>query len=84
MPTPTSFKALVESFISIINILIVVAFAIVFTYLVWKIFDSWILNAGDEKKHEAGKQTAVVAVIVLVIIVTIWGIVTILKESFFG
>lgn len=84
MSTPTSFAELVNSFIGIINILVVTAMAVIFVFVVWKIIDSWILNAGDEKKHESGKQTALVAIIVLVIVTIIWGIVNMLRASLFG
>lgn len=64
--------------------LVVVFIAVTFVFLVWKIFDAWVLSAGDEKKHESGKQTALVAVIVLIIVTIIWGIVNMLRASFFG
>ncbi len=84
MPTPTTFKGLVSGLAGILDKVIIVIIGVVFVYMVWKIFDAWIINAGDEKKREAGKQTAFVAVVVMVIMLTAWGIVTMLKNSFFG
>ena len=59
-------------------------FALVFVYFIWKIIDSWILNAGEDTKREEGKKYAVAAVIAFVVMVSAWGIVTMIKSSIFG
>ncbi|MCB9811018.1 MAG: hypothetical protein H6779_04690 [Candidatus Nomurabacteria bacterium] len=86
MPTtpPSTFSELVNIFIGLINILIPTILAIIFLFLVWKIIDAWVINAGDEKKREEGKTLAVIAVIVFVLILTTWGIVAMLRQSLFG
>ncbi len=84
MPTPTSFKELVNGFLEIINILIPLIFAGVFVFLVWKIFDAWVINADDEGKREDGKQYAIVATIVFVLMVVAWGVIAIVRTSLFG
>lgn len=84
MRTPTSFSGLVDFIVNIINILIPAIFGIVFLYLVFKIIDAWIIHAGDEKKLEEGKRLMTTAVIVFVLMVSTWGIVTLLKNSLFG
>jgi hypothetical protein len=85
MPTtPTTFNQLVDQILGLINIIIPAIFSIVFVFLVWKIFDSWVLNGGDEKKREEGKQYATVAVVVMVLMVIAWGIVAMLRRSIFG
>ena len=84
MKTPDTFSGLVAFIIGIINIIIPTMFALLFVYLVWKIIDAWILHAGDEKKREEGKQLIVVAVIVFVIMISAWGIVTLIQQSIFG
>lgn len=81
---PTTFKDFVDLIIDLINTAIPVLFGVVFLYLVWKVFDSWILNAGDESKREEGRKYAVTAVIVLVLMISAWGIVVMIKESLFG
>ncbi len=43
--------------------------------------DAWILNAGDQKKRDEGKQFLVIAVFAFVIMLSTWGIVTLLKDS---
>lgn len=84
MTTPTTFAGFVDEIIGIINILIPVLFAVVFVFLVWKIFDAWVLNAADERKREEGKQYAIVASIVMVVMIIAWGIVAMIRQSIFG
>lgn len=84
MPTPTTFIGLVEGLINLINLAIPLIIAVIFLVLVWKIFDAWVINAADEKKREEGKQIALTAVLVMVVMLAVWGIVTMIKNSLFG
>lgn len=85
MPTtPTTFSGLVNEILGLINMLIPVIFAFVFVFLIWKIFDAWVINAADERKREEGKQYALVASIVMVIMIIAWGVVSMLRRSIFG
>lgn len=85
MPTtPTTFAGLVDFILGFINILIPGIFGVIFLYLVVKIIDAWILHADDEKKREEGKRMMITAVVVFVIMVSVWGIVTLIRNSIFG
>lgn len=84
MQTPTDFKGLVDGLLGLINLAIPIIIAVVFLGLIWKIFDAWVINVADEKKREEGKQTAIVAVIVMAITFTVWGIIRLLQASLFG
>ena len=84
MQTPTSFQGFVGLILQIINYIIPAIFALLFVYIIWKIIDAWVLNAGDERKREEGKQLVVVAVIVFVVMVSAWGIVAMIRQSIFG
>lgn len=84
MPTPTTFSGLVSGLLGLINIIIPAILGLVFLFLVWKIIDSWVINAGDESKREEGKQYAIVATIVMVLMVIAWGLVAMLRSSIFG
>jgi hypothetical protein len=84
MKTPTTFKGLVGFVIDFINILIPTLFAILFVYIVWKIIDAWILNAGNDEKREEGKSLVTTAVLVFVLMVMAWGVVALIKRSLFG
>ena len=82
--TPTTFAGLVDHFLGLINMFIPLLFTLVFLYLVWKIFDVWIINASDEKKREEGKKIAFTAVIVFVVMLIVWGVVAMIRQSIFG
>ena len=84
METPTTYQGLVSHIIGIINLIIPTLFGLLFVYFIWKMVDSWIINAGDEKKVEEGKKYAIAAVLVFVLMVSVWGIVSMLKQSVFG
>ncbi len=84
MPTPTSFAEFAYMFGDIINVSIRLIIAGVFVFMVWKIFDAWVIHAGDEKKLEEGKQTALVSVMVMTILLLVWGIVALVRQSIFG
>lgn len=81
---PTTFSGLVDLLIGFINVLIPAMFALVFVYLVWRVIDAWVINAGDPAKREEGSRMAITAVIVMVIAVSVWGIVQIIRTSFLG
>ncbi len=82
--TPTTYAGLVGFIVDIINIIIPTIFALLFAYFIWKMIDAWVIHGGDEKKHEEGKQYATAAVFMFVLMVSAWGIVALLKSSFFG
>ena len=85
MPTtPTTFGGLVNEVIGIINIVIPLLFSVLFLYLVWRVFESWVLHADEENARAAGKQYAVSAVLVFVLMISAWGIVRIIQSSLFG
>lgn len=82
--TPTSFGELVDFIVGFINILIPALFGFLFVYFIWKMVDSWIIHADEETKRDEGKKYAVAAVIVFVLMVSAWGIVTMIRKSIFG
>jgi heme O synthase-like polyprenyltransferase len=81
---PTTFAGLVNEVIGIINIIIPLIFGILFLYLVWRVFENWVLKADDQNAREAGRQYALSAVIVFVVMISTWGIVRLLQSSLFG
>lgn len=84
MTTPTTLSGLVDSLLGLINLLIPAIIGVVFVIFAWKIFDAWVIHADDEKMQESGKQLAVTGVIVMVVILAVWGIVALIKQSIFG
>ena len=82
--TPTDFGGLVGLFIDIIQKLIAFVFALTFIVFVWGIAKGWIINGGQAEGVESGKNTFLVGVVVLAIMVSIWGILALLQNSVFG
>lgn len=80
--TPTTYAGLIDMFIGFINVLIPAMFALIFLYFIWKVIDSWVIHAGDPNKIAEGRTFAVTAVIVVVVAVSVWGIVAIIRASF--
>jgi hypothetical protein len=81
--TPTTYGDLVNRIIELINIIVPGIFALIFVYFVWKVIDAWVIHAGDETKRNEGKQYAVTVVIVFVVMISVWGIVAMLRNSLF-
>lgn len=82
--TPTTLKGLVDGLLDLVNLAIPLILAVVFVIMAWKLFDAWILNADNETKRDEGKKIALTGVLVLVVIVSVWGIVVMIKSSIFG
>jgi hypothetical protein len=81
---PSTLRELINIFIGIINLLIPLIFVAVFAFMVWKLVDAWVLNAADEQKQTAGKSYLIAAVVALVLAISTWGIITLLRQSIFG
>ncbi len=78
----TTFKTLVDIFIDLIqDSLFYLLLGIIFIYFVWKIIDTFIIHSADEQYRASGRRTIVVTVVVLVIIISVWGIVGLLQRS---
>jgi len=78
-----TYAGLVNRIIELINIIIPGIFALVFVYFAWKVIDSWVLHADDETKRKEGKQYAVTAFVVLIVMISVWGIVAMISNSLF-
>ncbi len=81
---PYDFAELVDMFLGFIELLVPFIFSLALLVIVWKIIDAWVINAGDTKKIEEGRQYAVWGVLVLVVMSTVWAIVRLLRSSIFG
>lgn len=81
---PSNFAELVGGLIGILSLIVPLLFSLALLVIVWKIVDAWILNAGDTKKIDEGKQYAIWGILVLVVMTGIWAILRILRGSLFG
>lgn len=79
------FEGLVNSFIDIINFsLFPLLLAIIVIYFTWKMIDTFVINASNEQARSSGKRVIAITLIVMVVMMSIWGIVNILSSSIFG
>jgi uncharacterized membrane-anchored protein len=81
---PTTYEGLVNEVVGIINILIPALFGFLSIYFAWKMIDAWVLNAADSQSRDRGRQYLVAAVISFVVMISTWGIVALVRQSFFG
>ncbi len=79
--TPTTFAGLVDFFLGLINQIIPLIIGLAFLFIVWKLIDAWILHADDPGKIEEGRTIVITGVVVMVFMLSIWGILNILKHS---
>jgi hypothetical protein len=80
--TPTTFGGLMGFLVSIIDSLIVLIFGITFLVFIWKLIDAWIINADNDSKRSEGKTVAITAIVVMVIMVSLWAILKLLQQGF--
>lgn len=81
---PQTFQQLVAFFLDFINYLIPFLLGLIFLYVIWKLIDAWVIHADDTKKQEEGKSYAIVGVIVFVLMLSTWGLVSLVREFIFG
>lgn len=81
---PTDFKSFVALITNLIGILVILVFALTFLAFIWGIVKNWIIHGGSAEGVESGKKVVIVGIITLCIMVSIWGILNILKSSIFG
>lgn len=80
---PTGFAALVGELLALLAGFIPLLFALTFIVFAWKLIDAWILHADDPGKRQEGRQTLLVGLVVITIMVSIWGIVAFIRAGFF-
>ncbi len=77
------FADVVSIVVSLINVIIPAIIALILLFVVWKAIDTWVINAGDEKKISEGKQLIFTSILVMVVISSVWGIVALMRNSLF-
>lgn len=82
--TPDTLGGMVAHLIDIINLVIPFLMTVAFLVIVWRLVDAWVINAGDPGKQQEGKTVLLVGVVVMAIIVSIWGILALLRNGLFG
>lgn len=80
-PDTSDFAWLVGTFIEIIDVLVLVVFALTFVFLLWQIIKGWILDGGNEIKAKEARTSIFFGVIVLAVMASVWAIVRILQSA---
>lgn len=80
---PRDFKGFVAIITNLIGTLVIVVFALTFLAFMWGVIKTWIFHGDDPESIESGKKVLFTAIIALVIMVSIWGILSMLQFSLF-
>ncbi len=81
---PRDFKGVVKWVLDMVDILVYLLFALTLVVFLWGLVNSWILHGGEEDGVDNGKKYMEAGIIGFVVMVSLWGIVYILKRSFIG
>ncbi len=81
---PTDFASLVAFVTDILKTLVILIFALTFLVFIWGIIKNWILKGGSDEGAENGKKVVVAGIVGFVVMVSIWGILSLLQSSIFG
>ena len=83
LAAPATFKDFVTLLVDIINVSIIpLIFAITLVAFLWGVFQYMFFPDSEEKKQK-GKQVIVWGIIALAIMVSVWGLVNIVYNTFF-
>jgi len=81
--TATNVQNLGTGIIGIINnVLVPLIFALAFIVFIWGVFQYFIAGGHDEEKRESGKQLMLWGIIGFFVMVSVWGLVNILRGTF--
>jgi hypothetical protein len=81
---PNDLKSFLGLLTGLINIIIPIIFALTFIAIAWGVIRAWIMGDASSDDIDKGKKIALSGVIALTIMVSIWGILRLLKVSIFG
>jgi hypothetical protein len=79
-----TFAELINSIIaSVVNPLIVLVSSLAVLYFLWGV-SKYILHSGNEEKRAEGYQMMIYGIIALFVMVSVWGLVGVLANTFLG
>jgi len=79
--TPTDFKSLVNILVSLIKAIVPIIISLALLGFFWGIAQ-FISNTGSGKEQDETKNTMFWGVIILFVMLSVWGIVSLLRTSF--
>jgi len=80
----STFADFIDLIIGLIDGILALVIAIIVVVFMWRIFTGWFMGGGDPKGIEKGRQSAVAGIIVLTFVLGLWGLVYIVRYTFFG
>jgi hypothetical protein len=80
---PTDLKSLLSIFEDLIEIIVKLLLALTFLTIAWGVVRTWIMSDGSAENIEKGKKIVTVGVIAFTIMLSIWGILSLLRSSLF-
>lgn len=83
-PAPRDFAGLVGMIVNMIMLIIPLLFTLTLIVFIVGIVKAWILNGGDPTAVGEGKKMAVAGVVGFVVMVGVWGIISLVRYTFFG
>ncbi len=81
--TVSNFRDLVMKISEMINLVIPIVISLTVLVFIWGIF-RMVLAGGDTDARKEARSTIVFGIVGLFVMVSVWGLVNILKSSFFG
>ena len=78
-----TFKTILAVFVGILDQIVTLVMVLAVLGFIWGMI-RFIYSAGDERGRTAGKQTMVWGTLALFCMVAVWGIVKVIKTTFFG
>ena len=79
----TNVQSLGQGIIGLINnVAVPLLFAVAFIVFIWGVFQYFIAGGHDEEKRETGKSLMLWGIIGFFIMVSVWGLVNILRGTF--
>jgi hypothetical protein len=81
---PRNFAEVVNVILYYVQLLIPIVFALTFIVLSWGVVKSWIMNDGSAEKVSEGRTLVLYGVIGLLVMSGLWGLLALLRNSFFG
>ncbi len=78
----TDFRSFVDIIIlSVLDPLVLLIMALALVYFLWGV-SKFILHGGDAAKREEGRQVMIYGIIALAVMVSVWGLVRLLTDTF--
>ena len=80
----TTFASFISTIVLLIGSLLALVVGVIVIVFIWRILTAWFIGGGDQKVIERGRQSVVIGIFVLVMIFSLWAIVSIVRRTFFG